>query len=457
MKRLLPHQTYAIECMEVAPRLGIFFHAGTGKTAIVLSWLIQAMRDGRVKKALIAVPASLVPSWEQERDGMIEFEGVTQEDIDALKENVLIRSYQKLYRTNHTTVRHRDGIVTEKKGYALREDVDIPFDAVIYDESQAISSHKSVNYKVSQIFAKACKYAYILTGTPISGSTKAGGEDLAKLFGQFKFLNPGIWRNWTDFCERYVTSYNKYFQPTGYRSDELHKLMAEMAIMTRLEDCVDLPEAVFVKVPCPLVEKATYKDFDKYEFGKYGIEIRTAGVKFQKMLQLCSGSVKTEDGKLTFKTSKDNVLSDILDESDEKLVIFCSYTASIDRCHKICKKKGIESVIFDGRSNGPTWKKFTEGDAQVLIVQYAAGGAGLNLQTARRMVLYEPCFSSLHWTQALARIMRTGQTRSCIYKILVTPKTVEERVLESVMNGVSVTAQTFEEWARTGTPSSDKR
>lgn len=220
---------------------------------------------------------------------------------------------------------------------------------------------------------------------------------------------------------------------------------------------MDLPEAVFVKVPCPLVEKATYKDFDKYEFGKYGIEIRTAGVKFQKMLQLCSGSVKTEDGKLTFKTSKDNVLSDILDESDEKLVIFCSYTASIDRCHKICKKKGIESVIFDGRSNGPTWKKFTEGDAQVLIVQYAAGGAGLNLQTARRMVLYEPCFSSLHWTQALARIMRTGQTRSCIYKILVTPKTVEERVLESVMNGVSVTAQTFEEWARTGTPSSDKR
>ena len=97
MKRLLPHQEYAISCMDVAPRLGIFYQAGTGKTAIVLTWLMNAMKDGRVKRALVVVPASLVPSWEQEIEGMRDFEGVTDEDIEALKENVLIRSYQKLY------------------------------------------------------------------------------------------------------------------------------------------------------------------------------------------------------------------------------------------------------------------------------------------------------------------------------------------------------------------------
>lgn len=452
MKRLLPHQEYAISCMDVAPRLGIFYQAGTGKTAIVLTWLMNAMKDGRVKRALVVVPASLVPSWEQEIEGMRDFEGVTDEDIEALKENVLIRSYQKLYTRDDKVTSHRDGQTSTKKRYVLRDDVDYEFDAVIYDESQAIASHKSVNYKISQLFANVCTYAYILTGTPISGSTKAGGEDLAKLFGQLKFLDPGIWRNWSDFCNRFVTSYNKYYAPTGYRVNELHKLMMERSIMTRLEDCVDLPESVFVKVPCPLVEKRVYKDFNSYNFDKYGIEIRTSGIKFQKMLQLCSGAVKTDDGVLGFKTSKDGALADILDESDEKLVIFCTYSASIDRCRKICTKQGKDTVVFDGRSNGPTWKKFTDGDADVLIVQYAAGGAGLNLQVARRMVLYEPCFSSLQWTQALARIMRTGQSRSCIYKMLVTPKTIESAVLTQVMNGVSITAQTFEDWAMNGIP-----
>lgn len=452
MKKLLPHQIYALTCMDVEPRLGIFFHAGTGKTAIVLSWLIEAMRDGRVKKALVAVPASLVPSWEQEVDGMAEFEGVTGEDIKALKENVLIRSYQKLYKSDKKETSHRDGNITARKVYRLREDVDIPFDAVIYDESQAIASHKSVNYRVSQIFARVCKYAYILTGTPISGSTKAGGEDLAKLFGQLKFIKPDIWRNWTDFCDRFVVSMNKYYQPTGYKVDELHSLMANMSIMTRLEDCVDLPETVTVRVPCPLAEKKVYNDFNRQDFGKYGIELRTSGVKFQKMLQLCSGNVKTDTDILSFKTSKDDVLADILDESDEPMVIFCQYSASVDRCKAICLKNGRNPVVFDGRSNGPTWKKFVSGEYDTLVVQYAAGGAGLNLQTSHRMVLFEPCFSSLQWTQALARIRRQGQKQSCVYKMLYTPGTVEERVLSCVMDGISVTEKTFEDWALNGIP-----
>ena len=48
MKHLGDHQIYAVECMDCADNLGIFYEAGTGKTAIALSWALNALKDGRI-------------------------------------------------------------------------------------------------------------------------------------------------------------------------------------------------------------------------------------------------------------------------------------------------------------------------------------------------------------------------------------------------------------------------
>ena len=131
-------------------------------------------------------------------------------------------------------------------------------------------------------------------------------------------------------------------------------------------------------------------------------------------------------------------------------MIFCTYTASIDRCKAIAESVGRDVVVFDGRSAGPAWKEFTDGSKDTIITQYAAGGAGLNLQVSSTMILFEPCFSTRHLTQALARIRRTGQTRPCRYMMLSTPLTVEDKVWTSVLNGKDVVDSTFREWAEEG-------
>jgi SNF2 family DNA or RNA helicase len=385
-----------------------------------------------------------VPNWEKDIDECTDFDHMTEEDKALLKEKVTIRSYQKLY---HSTKNE----TSNSRVYTLRDDVDKLWGAIIIDESQALGGHKSAQTTVCLAMAHLAKYRFIMSGTPVHGSSKAGGEDLSKLYGQFKFLEPNIWKNWTKWCEKYVKAMDKFYKPIEYDVDALHKLMSEMAISIRLEDCIDLPKEIRTMMPCPLKEEKVYKDIKKGDTERYGFTIRIAGGHFSKLLQLCSGSIKRDDDTTArYATAKDDVLKELLQDNPGPIVIFCMYTASINRCYAIAGECGRSPVIFDGHSKGPTWREFQDGSKDVLITQYAAGGAGLNLQRSNTMILFEPCFSTLHLTQAMARIQRTGQTQVCRYLMLYTPGTVEEKVLESVLNGQDVVAETFKRWAEEG-------
>lgn len=443
MKTLAPHQILALDCMDTTNNLGLFYAPGTGKTIIALTWIRDALRSGRISSALVIAPASLVPNWEKDIEECTDFEHISEEDKQLLKENVVVRSYQKLYHSKKDPV-------TMRRRISLREDVDRLWGAIFVDESHGLGGHKSTQTKVCLTLAKMAGYRYIMTGTPVSGSTKSGGEALDKLYGQFKFLDPNIWPNWTAWCKKYVRAMDKFYQPTLFDVDALHKIMSEKAISVRLEDCVDLPEEIRTTIPCPLTEQKVYKEIHKGNTLPYGFEIKTAGGQFTKLLQLCSGSIKTESGTNLYKSSKDGALQDILEGTDDKVVIFCMYTASVDRCYKLAKEAGRDPVIFDGRSVGATWKQFVEGDKNVIITQYAAGGAGLNLQVSATMIMFEPCFSTRHLTQAFARIKRTGQRRVCNYYLFSTPASVESKVWESVLNGQDVIAETFIRWMKEG-------
>ena len=185
MKTLKPHQILALDCMDSTGSMGLFYDPGTGKTITALTWIRNALKDGRIQDALVVAPASLVANWEKDLDECTDFDHMTEDDKALLKERVTIRSYQKLY---HTSIDK----ATERRRIQLRDDVDKQWGAIIVDESQALGGHSSVQTKVCLSMAPLAKYRFIMSGTPVHGSTKAGGEDLSKLYGQFKFLRPNI-------------------------------------------------------------------------------------------------------------------------------------------------------------------------------------------------------------------------------------------------------------------------
>jgi SNF2 family DNA or RNA helicase len=444
MKTLYPHQELGIACMNTTDNLGLFYEPGTGKTIMALTWILGALKDCRIADALIVAPASLVANWEKDIEEATQFDHITEDDVKMLKRYVTIRSYQKLYRTSTDKI-------TERRKIYLREDMDKHWGAIIVDESQGLGGHSSVQTKVCLAMAQLADYRYILTGTPVNGSTKTGGEDLSKLYGQFKFLRPNIWKNWTEWCKKYVLAYDKFYKPIKYDVEALHKIMNEMAISVRLRDCIDLPEEIRSNIPCPLMEQRAYKEIRSGATEKYGFEIKTAGGQFTKLLQLCSGSLKTDAGVVNkYTTSKDDALKELLTDNPEPIVIFCLYTASVNRCYEIAKSIGRNPVKFAGPSKKPTWMQFADGTYDTIVIQYAKGGKGLNLQNSGLEILYEPCFSSDHLKQSLSRITRPGQTKICRFMFLYTPSTVEQKVLESVQNGQDVVAATFRKWSEEG-------
>lgn len=445
MKHLAEHQLYALACMDFNSSLALFYEAGTGKTAIAMTWIRDALRSGKIRDALVICPASLVPNWEKDIAEATDFDHITEDDVRLLQEKVTIRSFQKTYQTVKRTVRHRDGQEEVLKKRMIRNDLDKLWGAIIVDESHSIGAHNSQQTKAAIALAGTATYRYIMTGTPIHGSTRSGGPDYSKLYGQFSFLYPNMWSSWTAFCREYVTAWTEYKTPAAYNSAALNKLMLDNAITVRLRDCFDLPEATETVLPCSLIEDKTYREVaDHINLEEHGLSNPKA--VFGKLLQICSGSLIHDLGIDHLRTSKDDVLKDIIDGTDDKIVIFCRFTASIDRCAELCRRMKVEYLVFDGRSKGPVWREFDKPQYQVIICQYQSGGTGLNLQSANTMVFYEPCFSTKDWVQAHRRIERPGQTKKMRYICLTTPKTVEDRVLKSVMGGISVTDKMIEGW-----------
>lgn len=416
---------------------------------IFLDWINDALKKKKIGSALVVCPASLIDSWTDAINDVVKFEGYTDADVKRLKNAVKIISYQKMYKTVKTPVHHKDGRVTMKRTISLREDVDREWGAVIVDESHSIGSHSSVQTKAAITLAKLAKYKFLGSGTPVHGGK--GQEDFSKLYGQYQFLSGGnMWRSWTEFCNAYVLAYDKWYNPLKYDVEACRAVMKSHAIVCRLEDCFDMPGKIETEVKCKLAESKMYKDIKEGNILPYGIDIEAAGGQYIKMLQICSGSMKREKDTMTLKCSKDDALVDILSGTDDPVVIFCNFRASVDRCAAICKKMRRKATVFDGRSSSDAWKEFSSGKTDIIICQYQSGGVGLNLQRAHIMVMFEPCMSALLLEQATGRIYRKGQNKKCIYYYLVTPGSIEKKILDTVRSGVDVCTKMLDEWSAMG-------
>lgn len=449
MYKLSELQKETLFAMECSDSLLCCLQMGCGKTAVALMWLIKRFREKRIEDAIVVCPAALVPNWIQSLDKMKMFEGVTPQDVKNLKDHVTVRSFQKIYHVEKKPTKHRDGTISYSRVLSLRDDVDKRWGALIIDESHCIGTYSSLQSKAAFTLSKLTRYRYLLTGTPVSGG--GGAEDFAKLYGQLRIIDPDLYRTWSAYCDECVVAYNRYYKPTVYNVPKCRKILEDHAIVGNLEDCFDMPGTSEVDVPCTLLAKKPYNDMKDGSTAAYGVEIKAAGGQYPKMLQICSGSLKqTDGGVLTFQCSKDAALTDLLNGTDDAVVIFCNYRATIDRVESVAKKAGRHPLVFDGRSKGPTWKDFQNGKGDVLICQYQSGGTGLDLYRSHITILYEPTYSSLLLTQSLARTYRKGQTKRCLYYFLITEKTVEARAWRTVRSGMDITEKMMTEWATRG-------
>ncbi|KAI1815325.1 SNF2 family N-terminal domain-containing protein [Poronia punctata] len=157
------------------------------------------------------------------------------------------------------------------------------------------------------------------------------------------------------------------------------------------------------------------KHFEKY-IGKYDIPPRSweEGPKVQKLLELVRGYMKNGDRVLVF--SRFDLVIDILRETLAHANIpYCELTGSTDISDRFPE---IERF-----NNDP--------DIPVFLLTTGAGGTGLNLTAANKIIIFDQSDNPQDDVQASNRAHRIGQTRDVEVIRLITKDTVEGLIFNS--------------------------
>lgn len=402
---------------------------GTGKTRSTLYAIDFLIKTGEVNKVLVVAPLStLTCVWEQEifnafpHRTAIALHGTKKQRLKALSQDV------DVYIINH------DGIKVIQDALAERGDIN----CVVIDELASFRNARTDRWKKLNAITKNKKYVWGLTGSPTPNAP-------TDAWGQVRLLTP----------ER-VPKYFKAFQQETMaqvsqfrwvaRSDShqtVHKAMQPSVRFTR-DQCVDLPPTMYStrETEMGTDQKKAYKSLlNQFHAEFVGNEISAAneGVKLGKLLQVAGGYVYSNEGKILDigGMGRINDLLEIIDETNEKVIVFAPYIHMVDNVYNVLSKTVSAEKVYGDTPKAQRDKIFNlfqnSKHPHVLVAHPQCMSHGLTLTVASTIVWYSPPMSLEIYEQANARITRPSQKNNT-YIIHMESSPVERRVYKRLQS-----------------------
>lgn len=314
----------------------------------------------------------------------------------------------------------------------------VPWDAIVLDESHRIKSASGRQSRYLFSLAKAHPKArrLCLTGTPMPHSP-------LDIYGQFRFLDPRV------FGTSQVMFRNRYANcdPVFKSKVRSYKNQTEFAAKidanawrVTADEVLDLPDALHERITVTLSRRTmqAYHELERNcvaELERGTVVAANTLTKLLRLGQMTGGycPVPRQDGAniLTLvdgMPAKAMALEDWMSDlpQAEPIVVFCRFSADIEEVHAVCRRLGRSSAELSGGNRGlSAWQA---GESDVIAVQIASGGTGIDLTRAAYAVYYSTTWSLGDYEQSLARLRRPGQTRCVRYFHLVAKDTVDEDI-----------------------------
>jgi superfamily II DNA or RNA helicase len=123
-------------------------------------------------------------------------------------------------------------------------------------------------------------------------------------------------------------------------------------------------------------------------------------------------------------------------ENNMSVAVFLNFTESINALAKRLNTKCIINGEVKDKDRQQNIDDFQSDKQRVIIINTAAGGAGISLHDINgkhpRIALISPSYSAVNMRQSMGRVWRDGSKSKSIQKIIFVANTIEEKVCDSV-------------------------
>lgn len=462
---------------------------GLGKTlqCIALMWsLLKQSPEGKfgvISKCIIACPASLVSNWNNELSKWLGEGAISAFAVDGkLGGDALAVAVKEWANASGRRV-VRPVMIISYEGLRLQTENLKDCGEVgllLCDEGHKLKNSESITYKA--LDSINAKRRVVLTGTPVQNNLKeyvsilnfalpalvGSPPEFRKTFGNA--ITRGRDADATDeekkLSDKKLQELTKLVSPFIIRrtNDLLSKFLP-----TKYEHVVFCELSPFQRDLYNLYAKSQVESMDE-EGNSSGKKKKKGGegklVEISKLRKLCNhpdlmklpddmegsedyfpdGYVPSQlrgsrdrdvDCHLSGKFRVlERMLFTIRSESNDKIVLISNFTETLDVIEKLCRARRYGTLRLDGSMQIKKRQKFVDqfnnpdGKEFIFLLSSKAGGCGINLIGANRLILMDPDWNPASDQQALARVWRDGQKKTCFVYRLIATGTIEEKIFQ---------------------------
>ena len=439
---------------------------GTGKSFMLINNIAMLYDLGRINAALIVAPKGVYRNWVDteipkhmpehvERRVALWSAAPRKAEQEALDNLFEITEDLKIL------VMNIEAFSTPRGTKFAQRFLFVHNAMMAIDESTTIKTPNSKRSKNTEKTGKMAKYRRIMTGSPVTKSP-------LDLYQQCAFLSDACLDSpsYYAFQARYAVTVERrlashsFKQIVGYRKlDELKEKLDRFSFRVKKEECLDLPDKLYVKREVDLTDEQVkaynqMKTLALAQFDQGLMSTVNALTQLMRLHQIVCGHVKLDNGTLMpIPNKRVEELLSIVEETDGKIIIWATYRHDIIAIKTALQAEyGMESVgTYFGDTDEDERQRVVadfqdpESKLRFFVGNPSTGGYGLTLTEASVVVYYSNSFDLEKRLQSEDRAHRIGQRKNVTYIDLITPKTVDEKIVKALRDKIDISTQVLGE------------
>ena len=460
------HQASYLARFWKSPVAALFADMGTGKSFMLINNISMLYDRGAINAALIVAPKGVYRNWVNTEipkhiPDHVVYRLAAWSPSPKKAEVAALDSLFEVSEDLKILVMNIEAFSTQR-GASFAQRFLINHSAMMaIDESTTIKTPGSKRSKNTEKVGTHARYRRIMTGYPVTKSP-------LDLYQQCAFLSEDCLKtpSYYSFQARYAVTVERrlpshtFKQVVGYqRLDELKGLLDDFSFRVKKEECLDLPDKVYVKREVDLTDEQIkaynqMKDMALALFDEGMMTTVNALTQLMRLHQIACGHVKLDDGTvLELPNRRVDELLSVVEETDGKIIIWATYRHDIEAIKLALQKAyGMESVgTYYGETDSDERQRvveeFQDPDSALrfFVGNPSTGGYGLTLTAASVVIYYSNSFDLEKRLQSEDRAHRIGQTKNVTYVDLIAVNTVDEKIVKALRDKINIATQVLGE------------